>query len=375
MPYKKIVMGLSACVIVSVGVSFFLGNDVDLITSPKGEHPPQNATTNRSSDETPFAKQVDTLSHTAPDELLESAEIKQQIETAMQSYAEISKYPPNSQPIVSEAHVNSFINASVPESSLPYPIDGLDTPIQLSLTLEKYNYFLGDAVNASISLSDIPENAAVSARSVLMSISGDILAESDTEFEEDASTQKTMKVAFDTSAYNTQEWPLEVNLGAYIDVNGHQLFISAPFRINTATATFESVGYSEAIAENLIIPVNLNVILPGYYYVAAILYSQQSNKPLVHLETEGPLNAGLKSLNLSAHIQALKKGGDEGPYLLKNIRVERWSDEIIQMDIAGQVNEESFTVEGYAFDAFKDIPYIDPLNAERIKLMGGLSSL
>ncbi|MFT7372037.1 MAG: hypothetical protein ACI9T9_000718, partial [Oleiphilaceae bacterium] len=204
---------------------------------------------------------------------------------------------------------------------------------------------------------------------------GDILAEGGAEFEEDASTHKTMTVAFDTSAYNTQEWPLEVNLGAYVDVNGHQLFISSPFRINTATATFESVGYSEAIAENLVIPVNLNVTLAGYYYVAAILYSQQSNKPLVHLETEGPLNAGLSSLNLRAHIQALKKGGDEGPYLLKNIRVERWSDEVIQMDIAGQVNQESFTVEGYVFDAFEDIPYIDPLTAERIKLMGGLSSL
>jgi len=307
--------------------------------------------------------------------LLSSPEVNKQIETAMQSYAEISKYPPHSQPIISKEHVYSFINASVPESSLPYPFEGLETPIQLSLKLEKYNHFFGDKVKASIQLSDIPENAAVSSRSALMDLTGDVLAESGVELEDDASTYKSMSVTFDTSAYDTGDWPLEVNLGAYIDVNGHQLFISAPFRINTTTATIESVGFSEVKSENLVIPVSLNVTLAGYYYVAGILYSAQSDQPLIHLETEGPLRSGLSSLSLKAHIQALKKGGDEGPYLLKNIRVERWSDATIPMDVAGQISQDSFTVEGYEFDAFEDIPYIDPLAEERIKLMEGLSSL
>lgn len=372
MSVKKILLGLSACIAVFVSAFFLLDNKTETTSV---SHTIQESEPSFSKNEPPSKAQNQSPLEGSLDDIFESREVTQQIETAMQSYAEISKYPPHSQPIVSDEHINAFINASIPESTLPFPITGLDKPIQVSLTLEKYNYFFGDAINASISLSDLPLAASVSARAVLMSIEGEILAESGTELIDDSSKDKTLKTAFDTTAYNVQQWPLEVDLGVYVDVNGHPLFTSAPFRINTATATFESVGYSEAIAENLTIPVNLNVALAGYYYVAAILYSQRSDKPLIHLEAEGKLNSGLSSLNLNAHIQALKKGGDEGPYLLKNIRIERWSDEVIQMDVAGQVGLESYVVEGYSFDSYDDTPYIDPLNAERIKLMEGFSSL
>jgi hypothetical protein len=376
MSYTKIALGIAACAVISVGGwSLFSGN-TNTQTSTQQILQVQNP-------RQLFTVPLDQISEDQPNssrginlsELVASPDVNEQIETAMQSYAEISKYPPHSQPIVSEEHINSFINATVPESSLPYPFTDLEKPIQLSLKLEKYNYFFGDSISATIELSDIPDNASVSSRSVLMDLNGEVLAESGVELKDDANDNKSMTASFDSSAYDTSAWPLEMNLGAYLDVNGHQLFISAPFRINTTTATLESIGFSEAKSENLIIPVNLNVSLAGYYYVAAILYSAQSHQPLIYLETEGSLASGASTLNLRAHIQALKKGGDEGPYLLEKIRVERWSDEIIPMDVAGQVNQESFAVEGYQFDAFEDIPYIDPLNEERIRLMEGLSSL
>ena len=124
----------------------------------------------------------------------------------------------------------------------------------------------------------------------------------------------------------------------------------------------------------MVIPVNLNVSLPGYYYVAGILYSAKSQQPLIHLETEGHLAEGIGSLNLNAHIQALKKGGDEGPYYLDKIRIERWSDDLIPRDIAGKADQNEYSVDGYSFNDYEDKPYLDPLAEERKRLLQGLSS-
>lgn len=376
MSYNKFAWGICACAALSFGAWLFFNTNTNAESSPpiKTLKQDQSVVMTKQDDNISSKENSNNASPIDINNILSSPEVTNQIETAIKSYEEISKYPPHSQPILSHSHINSFINANTPESSLPYPFDGIETPIQLSLKIEKYNYFFGDTINASVSISDTPDNATISGRSVLMSIDGNVLAESDVEFEKDTNIEK-MKITFDTTSYDAQDWPLEVNIGAYVDVNGNQMFISAPFKINTATATLESVGYSEPKIENLVIPVNFDVTLSGYYFIAAILYSAQSNLPLVYLEAEGPLSKSMSSLNLNAHIQALKKGGDEGPYLLKNIRIERWSDEIISMDVAGKVNQEIFSVEGFKFDAFDDVPYIDPLNAERIKLMEGLGGL
>lgn len=306
----------------------------------------------------------------SPEEFQTSEEIAEQVEDALMQFDEISKYPPNSQPILNENHVNAFLNSSMPQSSLPFPFEGLETPIQVSIELDQHNYFFGDSVRAKIDIGQVPEGANISTRAVLMSLDGEVLVESGYQETKD----NTTFVVFDTQSYATENWPIEMNVGAYIDVNGRNMFISAPFKINDETALLDSIGYSEPVAENLVIPINLSVQLAGYYYVAAILYSAKSEKPLIHLETEGPLSEGLGSLNLKAHIQALKKSDDEGPYYLDKIRIERWSDELIPRDIAGKVNQEEYQVDGYSFNDYEDKPYLDPLAEERKRLLQGLSS-
>lgn len=297
-------------------------------------------------------------------------QLSEQVEDALLQYEELSQYPPTSQPILSEEHVHSFMNTDAPQASHPFPFSDLEQAIQLSIALNQYNYFFGDLIHAQLSVGNVPASSTLSARVVLTDLAGEVLAETSNL---DISELQA-KVTIDTKAYNTSDWPLEMNLGAHVDVNGYQMFISAPFRINTETAELDSVGFSEPVAENLIIPVNLNVKLPGYYFVAGILYSQNNNQPLIHLEAEGPLSEGLATLELKAHIQALKKSGDEGPYYLDKIRIERWSDEQIPRDIAGKVPEADYSVEGFPFNAYQDIPYIDPLAEERKRLMQGLTA-
>tara|TARA_R110002072_G_scaffold9584_2_gene46387 strand:- start:14074 stop:15174 length:1101 start_codon:yes stop_codon:yes gene_type:complete len=312
----------------------------------------------------------DLPSDSIPNNLEHSEELTAHVEDALLHYTEISQYPPTSQPISNKEHISAFMNTSLPQSSLPFPFDGLETPIQVSIELNQNNYFYGDPIVAKVTISQVPEQASISTRATLMSIEGDVLAESTKQEYQDNSTI----ITFDTQSYSAGSWPIEMNVGAYIDVNGRTLFISAPFKINDQTASLESLGFSEPVAENLVIPLNLNVELAGYYYVAAILYSSKTQSPLVHLETEGNLSEGMETLKLKAHIQALKKGDDEGPYYLDNIRIERWSDDIIPRDVAGKVNDNDYLVDSYAFSSYEDKPYLDPLAEERQRLIQGLSA-
>ena len=306
----------------------------------------------------------------SPSEVEDSQEIAQQVEVALMQFDEVSQYPPTSQPILNERHVHAFVNSSTPQSSLPFPFEDLTNPIQVSIELDQNNYFFGDPIRAKIDISQVPEGANIATRAVLMSIDGEVLVESAYQETKDQSTF----VVFDTQVYDTAKWPIEMNVGAYIDVDGKSIFITAPFKINDETASLDSIGFSEPVAENLVIPVNLEVKLGGYYHLAAVLYSTTSGKPLIHLETEGPLSEGLQSLQLKAHIQALKKSDDEGPYYLDKIRIERWSDEIIPRDIAGKVNQDEYKIEGFSFNDYEDKPYLDPLAEERKRLLQGLSS-
>lgn len=301
---------------------------------------------------------------------LEEIQIASQVESALQQYDEFSKYPPSSQPIVDEAQLHTFTNTGTPQTSLPFPFDDLETPIQASVELDQNNYFFGDQIKAKINVSQIPEGSALSVRSTLMSIEGETVAES--PYQE--TVDQTTYVVFDTQSFTTRNWPSELNVAAYIDVGGRSIFITAPFKINDESASLDSVGFSEPVAENLQIPLNLNVKLAGYYHVTGVLFSANSQQPLIHLETEGRLEEGMGSLLLKAHIQALKKAADEGPYFLDSIKIERWSDETIPRDIAGKVDQSEYKVDGYSFHDYEDKPYLDPLAEERKKLLQGLSS-
>lgn len=298
-----------------------------------------------------------------------------QVSQAMLSFTELSKYPPSSQPVLSKEHVKSFVNSVRPSAERPYPIEGLDETIQLSIRLEEFDYFYGDTIVGEFVVEDFPSGASISTQASVINDVGEELTKITLETISEESRVKKMRVSFDSIAHDISDWSIDLSVAVHTDVDGHSLFITAPFRINENTAALDSTGFSYVDEEFLRIPVNINVDVPGYYFVSGILYGRESGEPLVYLESEGNLDEGLSPLLLSAHIDALKKGGNEGPYELKNIRLERWSDEIIRDDVAGNVPNLSYPVAGYEFSDYLNRSYVDPLQEERLKLMQGLSSL
>ncbi len=301
--------------------------------------------------------------------------LRDQMRTVMQSYAEISRYPPYSQPIKSEAHIAAFINASLPEASFPFELSGGGTPIQLSLQLSAYQFFPGDRIEGEVRVSELPPGAAVSAQASLRDIAGRSLSDVGVVSMEGAGTARRFTLAINSADHSTGDWPQELVMSAAVDVNGEALFISVPLRFNPASAVITALGYSQPVAEFLQIPVRIDVVQAGYYHLAGILYNADASRPLIHLESEGLLSEGSAQLVLNAHIQALKSMQDDGPYVLSDLRLTRWADEQNPLDMAGKVEDELFIIQGYPFNSYEDKAYVDPLQAERQRLMEGLSQL
>ena len=156
---KKIVLGASTCALAMASALFFYVSNQEQVASGSNE---DTFIVVANEGTVPYESKSISGSLNAsqniasPEAILESSELKEQISAAIQSYDEISQYPPNSQPIVSVEHVNSFVNSAKSESSLPFPFAGLELPIQLSIALDEYNYFYGETITAAIQLSELP---------------------------------------------------------------------------------------------------------------------------------------------------------------------------------------------------------------------------
>ncbi|MDX1451783.1 MAG: hypothetical protein R3183_04430, partial [Oleiphilaceae bacterium] len=293
--------------------------------SVRGDAPP-NATSNavqKSGDEavTPHVESSEVVTLFA-----DQHNMQDQMVTIMQSYAEISRYPPNSQPIRSAEHLASFMNIAPPESSLPFKLDMQERTIQVHLETAAHQYFPGDRIEGRLLLSELAPDTSVSAQAVLQDLGGKKLADVQVvPIGSDTTTRQAFGLINETQDFNTDNWPLELNLATTATVDGEALFITVPLRFNAASAQVRGVGYSQPVAEYLDIPVEIEVYRAGYYHLAAVLYNGEATQPLVHLEAEGALSQGQASLTLRAHIQALKSVADAGPYVLSDLRLTRWS--------------------------------------------------
>lgn len=315
------------------------------------------------------------LAETDASHPLVEPEIQDQIRTVMQSYAEISRYPPHSQPIKSEAHMGAFVNASLPEAEFPFELSGSDTPVHMALQLAAYQFFPGDRIEGDLRVYDLPEGATVTPQAQVQDITGSKIADVMVQTSRVQGDEQRYALVLNSIDYTVEDWPQELVIAANVEVNGEALFISVPLRFNAASAVITGLGYSQPVAESLQIPVRMNVLQPGYYHLAGILYNRDASRPLVHLEAEGALAQGEARLIFKAHIQALKTVADEGPYVLSDLRLTRWADEQHPLDLAGKVEDGVFIVQGFPFSHYEDKPYIDPLQAERQALMEGLSQL
>ncbi|QSP96365.1 hypothetical protein LPB19_08320 [Marinobacter salinisoli] len=285
-------------------------------------------------------------------------------------YAQNMAFPPFSRPIPKGADLNEFRADRSPSSTaLPFELMN-DETVRLSIDLDKYVYFSDELIPVAVTvISD--KGVEASAMTVrLADRQGNVLMS-----KEVTDYRGQWLTALDTRRVRNDEWPEELQVQAVVTVSGEQLFVSTPIRYQSAVARLTGVQPSRVSGEYLVIPLDFSVQRPGYYFIGVNLYSQSTGEPLVHLEAEGPLGSPSAQLSLKAHIAALKVAGDEGPYLLNDVSITRAAEIGEAFDLYGMPDRSSFAVEGFEFGAFKDVPYEDPLQQERLEFLRSLGRL
>ncbi|WP_369600591.1 hypothetical protein AAIA72_12155 [Hahella sp. SMD15-11] len=206
--------------------------------------------------------------------------------------------------------------------SLPFPREDGRPPVQVSVRLDRYQYFPGDPLRWRLEVSDPEGSGPWQVRVKAESLEGETLV-AETAMPESDGGQLSGMLVLPEPLDNQAAYHLVVQVQG---ADGRYL-VAAPFRLSQAVARITGLAWAAPDGPWLHIALNAQVYRPGYYFVSANLYSEQTGEPLVHLESEQRLGAGTREVLLKAHASALRERGDGGPYLLKNIRLIRGAEE------------------------------------------------
>jgi len=298
------------------------------------------------------------------------AETKARLIQIADSYAEDLQYPVFSKPIRNRDELQKYLPNTTAANSLPLDSKNENSP-RIALKTSKLQYFDGEAILAQAFVEGQldAQSVTVDARLVMH---GQTLIQN--EALPAANKPKRFQISIDSRELPAQLESTDLRLVAVFDIDGVRYEIGAPIKYVQASAAIEYVGSSEVLDSVLQIPVFVNTSAPGFHQLSAILYNAETGQPLVHLNAEKELLVERDFIPLQAHIVALKAGGHEGPYLLKNFSLIRMPSEPDFTTTYGRVPAEGVEVNGYSFSNYRDEPYVDEEAQERLdflKKLGG----
>ncbi len=312
---------------------------------------------------------------TSEDNPYDDAVIKSQIMQVADLYADASRYPHFSQPILNPEEFEEPEPFDETEVDTPFPQEGDEEPIRLQLATERYQYFTGDTIRARLRVLNAEPGEFISAFGNLAGDQGD--AGLAIEFQASENPAELF-ADFDTKLVSAAAMSPEMLLKVQVQVNETPLFTTLGFRYQAAEARLVAVPWARPEGAFLEIALQYEVAVSGYYFSQAVLADLQTGQPLVQLQGEGRLQQGNDILTLRAHVQALKAVGSEGPYLLRTIRSYRGAEVGESFDKPAANLTQSYEIPGYSFDRYEDSQYVDPLAQERaefLRELGGVESI
>lgn len=301
----------------------------------------------------------------------ESEAIKAQFMQVADQYESAMRYPADSQPIAGEAGLAKYLPPDLADVEMPFPLPGYEQPLRVALQLERYQYFYGESIPVAVSIKGGPKGGRIHAAVQLKSLNGQTFKQQ--TLQEDDETGLLYAVL--QPGMDSLRWPKELQVLALVELEGENMSVSAPLKYNAPSAVIVQTNASSVSGAYLSIPVLIQVNEPGYYFLSGNLYSDNTGQPLIHLEAEGRLLEAFGTLNLKAHIAALKVSGDEGDYQLRDMRLIRSAEDNEQTDVAGRSLQVLYHVGGYPFSAYQNAAYEDPDAKERLAFLRNLGAI
>ncbi len=298
----------------------------------------------------------------------EDEAIKAQVQQIADAYEENARFPITSQPIRNPEDVRDFEPFEEAEVNLPFPDeDDEGEAIRLAAATNKFQYFRGDVIEARVRILNASADDFQSVTGVLSGARGDL--PNPISFDLSTSEANTFYGRFDTQLAAPELLSDEMLLKLSVTVGSRDLFTTVALRYSNPSAQIIGLGLSQPQGAELVIPVQLNVFEPGYYFLTAVLDDANSGQALLQLQNEARLESGNAILNLKAHITALRESGSQGPYVLRQINLVRGAESGEATDRPGSSIQPQYPLPGFDFSAYSNEEFIDLEAQERLEFL------
>ena len=292
--------------------------------------------------------------------------LRQPLRQVAAAYAAQNRFPTFSQPIESAAELLRYKPHQPQTVSLPFPTPNGGT-YQANVTLDRYRYFKGDRQQLTLDLSTSGGTVISDVQATVDTVEGDELYRLPLRVNPGTRIDHSQEVDLSQA---WQDWPMELQWTVRARVGEQRLSVVAPFRYETPVAVLEGVGATRVEGEFLIIPLTIESDFPGYYFVQANLYSRDGS-PLIHLQAEGPLTPDHPPLTLRASGAIFHRLNDAGPYVLRDIQLERLGGDD-QPDRFGRARQPEYAVTGFPLNDYADSTWTDTLAQQRLEFLESL---
>jgi len=308
-----------------------------------------------------------------PEEEVLSQELREELGEVADLYEQQIRYPHYSQPI-SDIELaltpEPFSEAKVDN---PLPTEsGEPSPFGVSASVDKIRYISGEPITVQLILTGTEENSQITASVNFLQTTGETILSSDQLLAPFAESDSEYRATVDSGLFEVMSSELLARIE--INVDDTTFVTTVPFWLSHASGRLENIGFSQQSGAFLTIPLEYSIKEAGYFFVDAVLDDAATGRPLIRLQTEGRLPIGNQQLNLSAHQQALKDAGSEGPYRLRIMRSYRGAELNENYDVPTSISSPWYDIPGFEFSNYDNSPFTDPEAEERLEALRSLSN-
>lgn len=288
-------------------------------------------------------------------------EMKQRLLTISEAYEEQIQYPSFSRPIKAEELERKYMPDVAIANELPARLSDADSPT-LSIKPSKMRYFSGDEIEAHASITGLSEEAS---SHIVASLKADGALVGHAIVSPLPEQAHAYQLSFQT--INSDEFTphQELTIDTEFQFQGERYQRGTSIEYVSTIASIDQIAPASVDAEYLTIPVYISTEKPGFHRIKGNLYDAQTDQPLIHLRDEAELDSQYGTLTFQAHISALKDAGSEGPYVLKDLSLQRLPSEPEYITEFGRVDVSDIEIDQFSFSEYNDQPYVNE-KAQRI---------
>lgn len=156
--------------------------------------------------------------------------------------------------------------------------------------------------------------------------------------------------------------------------NGMTAVATAALNLYAPAARLVDVGTARVEGADLVIPARFDVKRPGQYRVQANLFAAEDRAPVSHVTAEFLLSAQDSGGELRVHAVTLRARGIDGPYVLRDVDIQRIPDQPGDPTGYGSSLADNYAVNGFPLDAYSPEPYEDPAARQRLEFLQKLAN-